>query len=94
MVANAFPLLAFHEMSQHVLGSLLGLSFSTERLSDVPTLCFVELGCGVVLQLPSLSGLRLLRFAFLCGPGACCLHPSVSVAGDCEASLSAALGVV
>lgn len=48
MVADAFPLLGFHEMSQHVLGSLLGLSFATERRSDAPTLCFVELGCGPV----------------------------------------------
>lgn len=48
MIADAFPLLDLHERSQHVLGSLLGLSFATERLPDAPTLCFVELGCGPV----------------------------------------------
>lgn len=70
MVADAFPLLAFHEMSQHVLGSLLGLSFSTGRLSDAPTLCFVELGCGGVTTAAITLWAKTTEICFSVWPGA------------------------
>lgn len=70
MVADAFPLLAFHEMSQHVLGSLLGLSLSTERLSDAPTLCFVELGCGAVTTTTITLWAKTTEICFSVWPGA------------------------
>ncbi|EGV94427.1 hypothetical protein I79_000385 [Cricetulus griseus] len=94
MATDAFPLLAFHETSQHAPGSLLGLSFSTERCSNAPTLCFVELGFDPVttLQLPSLCA-KTTGTCFSVPPkGACCVLSSVSVADECEAALSAALG--
>lgn len=65
-VTNAFVLLSFHRTSQHVLGSLLGVSVHRERCFEAPTLCFVELGLARALQLP-LSGVELLMLAcFLC----------------------------
>lgn len=69
MVADAFPLLAFHKMSQHVLGSLLGLSFSTERLSDVPALHFLELGCGAVTAAAITLWAKTTEICFSVWPG-------------------------
>lgn len=51
MVTDAFPLLSFHETGQHAPGSLPGLPFPTERCSDAPSLCFVDLGSDPVATL-------------------------------------------